>query len=160
MIRIHFTGTDFARVRFAPRPAPLQELNAALSMLLAREDELLFGRWRHRLLRSLPAAAEPLGDLVPAGVAPRFLDVYEDGLAEGLDAVRSRAAAPRPRSWHARTPRTRRRPRPGIRGLYRGDADAWRLVHRAQRAAFETVLRPVWAGGAGAARGESSRAMR
>lgn len=31
-----------------------------------------------------------------------------------------------------------------IRGLHRGDAEAWQLLVRAQRAAFDTALRPVW----------------
>ncbi|MGG7574485.1 hypothetical protein [Streptomyces sirii] len=70
MIRIHFTAADFARVRFAPRPAPLQELNVALLRMSRPDDAVLFGRWRQRLLRALPAAAEPLADLVPAGEAP------------------------------------------------------------------------------------------
>ncbi|KNB51408.1 ArsR family transcriptional regulator [Streptomyces caatingaensis] len=144
MIRIHFTAADFARVRFAPRPAPLQELHATLSTLLARHDGLLLDRWRRRLLRSLPAAAAPLADLVPAGAAPRFLDVYEDGLGEALDAVR---AAPRRlvgaelERVYAASPGA---PPPWVRGLRRGDAEAWDVLGRAQRAAFETVLGPVW----------------
>ncbi|TVL88773.1 winged helix-turn-helix domain-containing protein [Streptomyces sp. SAJ15] len=144
MIRIHFTAVDFTQVRFAPRPAPLQELNTALMTMCRPDEELLFGRWRRRLLRSLPAAAGALADLVPAGRPPLFLDEFSDDLSDGLDAVRAtsptlvraeieRVYAPRP------TP-----PPPWIRDLHRGDADAWRLVRRAQHAAFETALRPVW----------------
>ncbi len=37
------------------------------------------------------------------------------------------------------------RPAPAwIRALHRGDADAWRILERAQRAAYGTVLAPVW----------------
>ncbi|MFD9903174.1 ArsR/SmtB family transcription factor [Streptomyces sp. NPDC059063] len=144
MIRIHFTAADFARVRFAPRPAPLQELNVALMTLCRPDDALLFGRWRQRLLRSLPAAAEPFADLVPGAQAPRFIDVFSADLAEGLDAVRAAAPAlvrseiERVYAGHPAPPP------PWLRRLHRGDADAWRVLRRAQQAAFEAALRPVW----------------
>ncbi|MFJ9414543.1 ArsR/SmtB family transcription factor [Streptomyces sp. NPDC101227] len=144
VIRIHFTADDFARVRFAPRPAPLQELNVALMKMCLPDEELLFGHWRRRLLRSLPAAVGPLRDVVPAGVAPLFLDVFSDSLREGLDTVRAsppalvRAELERVHIHHPA-------PAPSwIRGLHRGDTDAWQLLRRAQRAAFDTALRPVW----------------
>ncbi|MGW1377596.1 ArsR/SmtB family transcription factor [Streptomyces sp. NPDC002446] len=144
MIRIRFTAADFARVRFAPRPAPLLELNTALMRMCRPDDAVLFGRWRQRLLRSLPAAAAPLGDLVPADQAPAFLDVFSDSLAEGLDAVR----AARPELVRSEIERVYARhpapPPPWLRGLHRGDAEAWRLLRRAQHAAFDTALRPVW----------------
>ncbi|MFI8997636.1 ArsR/SmtB family transcription factor [Streptomyces sp. NPDC053542] len=144
MIRIHFTATDFARVRFAPRPAPLQELNVALMRMCRPGDDPLFGRWRRRLLRSLPAAAAPLGELVPGVAAPKFIDVFSDDLTEGLDTVRAsrpalvRSEIERVYAQHPGSPPL------WIHHLYRGDADAWQLLRRAQRAAFETALRPVW----------------
>ncbi|MFF4403020.1 ArsR/SmtB family transcription factor [Streptomyces sp. NPDC001404] len=144
MIRIHFTAADFAQVRFAPRPAPLQELNTALMMLVHRHDELLFGRWRRRLLRSLPDSALPLADLVPGAQAPCFLDVFDDSLEEGLHTVRTtdpdlvRSELERVRTGHAV-------PAPAwVRDLHRGDAGAWQPLLRAQQTAFETVVRPVW----------------
>ncbi|MFE1775278.1 ArsR/SmtB family transcription factor [Streptomyces sp. NPDC059008] len=144
MIRIRFTAADFARVRLAPRPAPLQELNVALLRMCRPDDAVLFGRWRQRLLRSLPAAAEPLADLVPAGQAPRFLDVFSDSLTEGLEAVR----AGRPEGVRAEIERVyARHPAPvppWVRALHRGDAEAFQLLRRAQLAAFETAVRPVW----------------
>ncbi|MEV0373430.1 winged helix-turn-helix domain-containing protein [Streptomyces sp. NPDC050636] len=144
MIRIHFTTADFARVRFASRPAPLQELNTALMKMCGRDDELLFGRWRQRLLRSLPVTVEPLGDLVPAGEAPNFIDVFSDTLQEGLDTVRA-AHPDLVRSEIERVYANRPSPAPPwIRDLYRGDGHAWQLLCRAQRAAFDTVLSPVW----------------
>ncbi|MEV4443369.1 helix-turn-helix domain-containing protein [Streptomyces sp. NPDC049577] len=143
-LRIRFTAEDFSRVRFAPRPAPLQELNAALMKMCSGDDELLFERWRRRLLRSLPRAAEPLGDLVPGTVAPGFLDVFSDTLEDGLETVR----AARPELVRSEIERAYARhaaPAPlWVRDLHRGDSDAWRLLHRAQQAAFETALRPVW----------------
>ncbi|MEU9604823.1 helix-turn-helix domain-containing protein [Streptomyces sp. NPDC048057] len=122
MIRIHFTAADFALVSFARRPAPLQELNAALAtMVLAHDDDPLLGRWRQRLLRSLPDAARPLADLVPAGRAAG------DGSAQhGGDA----AARPSPPCWAG--------------GSNAGDPRAGEVLRRAQFAAFEAVVRPVW----------------
>lgn len=146
MIRIHLTVADTARIRFAPRPAPLQELNAALSMAVSHDNGLLLGHWRGRLLRSLPDAALPLRDLVPAGQAPGFLDVFRDTLQDGLDAARSwrpelvRAELER---VYADVPNSSPPP-PWVRDLHRGDADAWQVLGRAQQAAFEAVLRPVW----------------
>ncbi|MET9465911.1 regulator [Streptomyces sp. NPDC006544] len=97
MIRIHFTAEDFARVRFAPRPSPVPELHAALMMLGAPHEELLFGLWRNRLLRSLTSAVGPLADLAPDGLAPAFLDVLGDTLDEGVALIR----AARPESVRA-----------------------------------------------------------
>ncbi|MEV0264315.1 helix-turn-helix domain-containing protein [Streptomyces sp. NPDC050617] len=144
MVRIRFTVADFARVRFAPRPAPLQELNAALSMMVRRDGQLLFGHWRQRALRNLPSAALPLRDLVPGAVAPQFIDVFSDTLAEGLETVR----AARPalvRSEMERVYALQPTPAPPwVRGLHRGDGDSWRVLRRAQLAAFDAVLRPAW----------------
>lgn len=142
MIRIHFTADDLARVRFAPRPSPVPELHAALMMLGAPHEELLFGHWRSRLVRNLPRAAEPLADLAPGGVAPAFLDVLGDTPDEGFALIRAtrREAV----QTGIKQSYGRRQPPPWIRALHSGDAGAWRTLGRAQRAAYETVLAPVW----------------
>ncbi|MFI6730345.1 ArsR/SmtB family transcription factor [Streptomyces atratus] len=142
MIRINFTADDFVRVRFAPRPSPVPELHAALMMLAAPHEGLLFGRWRHRLLQTLPGAVVPLADLVPDGVAPAFLDVLGTTPDEGFALIR----ATRPELVRAGIEQVyvRRPAPPWIRALHGGDADAWRMLGRAQRAAYETVLAPVW----------------
>lgn len=142
VIRIHFTADDFARVRFAPRPSPVPELHAALMMLGAPHEALLFGRWRSRLLRGLPSAVEPLADLVPDGVAPAFLDVLGDTLDEGVELIRT-ARAEFVRAGIEQVYARRPAP-PWIRALHGGDAGAWRTLGRAQRAAYETILAPVW----------------
>ncbi|MGW4384208.1 ArsR/SmtB family transcription factor [Kitasatospora sp. NPDC004531] len=142
MLRIHFTPDDFARVRLMPRPAPLQELHAALATMCRQDGELLHGAWRRKMLRTLPNAAAPLADLVPAGRAPSFLDVVADDLAGALEQVRSTPAAQLAAELervHAGTP-----PPGWIRDLARGDAGARRVLGRAHRAAFETLLAPVW----------------
>lgn len=143
MLRIHFTADDLAGVRFAARPSPVPELHAALMMLGAPHEGLLFGRWRGRLARALPAAAEPLADLVPGGVAPYFLDVLGGTREEGFGLIRAsrpefvRSELERVYAGGGPVP-------PWIRALHGGDAGAWRTLDRAQAAAYETVLAPVW----------------
>ncbi|MER7946567.1 winged helix-turn-helix domain-containing protein [Streptomyces sp. NPDC096079] len=143
MLRIHFTADDFTRVRFAPRPSPVPELHAALAMLGAPHEELLFGRWRGRLLRTLPGAAGALADLAPGGVAPYFLDVLGETREEGLALIRSAPPA-FVRSELERVYAGRGTAPGWLQGLHGGDREAWRVVERAQRAAYETVLAPVW----------------
>ncbi|MFF2778285.1 ArsR/SmtB family transcription factor [Streptomyces sp. NPDC058052] len=144
MLRIHFTAEDLALVRHAPRPSPVPELHAALLMLGAPHEGVFFGRWRARLLRALPDAAAPLADLAPGGVAPPvFLDVLGETREEGFALVRS-APAQLVRSELERV-RAGRRPVPPWAGaLHAGDEGAWRVLERAQRAAYGAVLAPVW----------------
>ncbi|MEU4061263.1 winged helix-turn-helix domain-containing protein [Streptomyces wedmorensis] len=143
MLRIHFTPDDLTRVRFAPRPSPVPELHAALMMLGAPHEELFFGRWRGRLSRALPAAAGPLADLVPGGAAPSFLDVLGGTREEGFALIRAsrpefvRSELERVYAGGGPVP-------PWIRALHGGEAGAWRTLDHAQRAAYETVLAPVW----------------
>ncbi|KQX52711.1 MULTISPECIES: helix-turn-helix domain-containing protein [unclassified Streptomyces] len=143
MLRIHFTAEDLTRVRFAPRPSPLPELHAALMMLGAPHEGLLFGSWRGRVLRALPGAAEPLAELVPGGAAPYFLDVLGETREEGFALIRE-ARPDFVRSELARVYAGGGRVPPWIRALHDGEAGAWRTFDRAQRAAYEAVLAPVW----------------
>ncbi|APE26713.1 ArsR/SmtB family transcription factor [Streptomyces venezuelae] len=142
MLRVHFAAEDFARIRFAPRPAPLQELHAALTTAVTQRGGPLFAPWRGRILRSLPAASSPLADLAPAGRPPSFLDVIGDTMAEGFEQIRATSPG-LVRVELERVYGTMPVPR-WIRGLHAGDETAWHTLHRAQQAAFETVLAPVW----------------
>ncbi|MFF8293164.1 ArsR family transcriptional regulator [Streptomyces sp. NPDC016309] len=142
MLQIHFTAEDFARIRFAPRPAPLQELHAALTTAVAQHGGPLFAPWRGRVLRSLPASSDPLADLVPAGRPPSFLDVLGDTMANSFERIRATGPG-LVRSELERVYGTMPAPR-WIRGLHAGDETAWRTLRHAQRAAYETVLAPVW----------------
>ncbi len=147
MFRIHLTPADFARVRVAARPAPLQELNAALMMLFNPQvAPLLFGRWRNRAMWAMPAAALPLRDLVPGRHAPAFLDGAEASMAECFEAMRASES-----TWvatelelaYAAAPAAVKAPA-WIRDLHRGARDAWQPVMRARQAAFDALLAPVW----------------
>ncbi|KOG76567.1 regulator, partial [Kitasatospora aureofaciens] len=144
MLRIHFTAADFARVRFAPRPAPLIELNTAFMKATSTDDPLLYARWRQRLLRSLPPTVLPLRALAPAGNAPVFLDTYNDSLTDALESIRAThptAIRSELQRIYASAPHP---PPPWIRALHQNDPGSWHLFEQAQHAAFETVLRPVW----------------
>ncbi|MFE1949854.1 ArsR family transcriptional regulator [Streptomyces sp. NPDC059524] len=142
MLRIHFTAQDIARIRFAPRPAPLQELHAALAAAVNRQGGPLLAPWRGRVLRSLPAAAAPLADLVPAGRPPLFLDVLGESLSDSFEQIRATG------SGFVRSELERvygGLPAPAwIRGLHASDGSGWRTLYRAQQAAYEAVLAPVW----------------
>ncbi|MEU8526704.1 MULTISPECIES: ArsR/SmtB family transcription factor [Streptomyces] len=142
MLRIRFTAEDFARIRFVPRPAPLQELHAALATAVAPRGVPLLATWRGRVLRSLPAAADPLADLVPAGRPPSFLDVLGDTLSDGFEQIRTTDPGI-VRSELERVHGAVLPPR-WIRGLHAGDEASWRTLRRAQQAAYEAVLAPVW----------------
>ena len=147
VIRIHLTSADLARIRFAARPAPLQELHTALMMLTSpAHSPLLFGRWRSRAMRTLPAAAAPLRDLIPGRHAPAFLDSTEASLDECFESLRASDTA-----WiaaelelsYAAAVAVDRAP-VWIRDLHRGAPDAWQPFMRAERAAFDALLAPVW----------------
>ena len=49
MLDVPFTAEDVARTRFAPSPAPMIELTAALATLQRRDA--LFAPWRRRTAR-------------------------------------------------------------------------------------------------------------
>ncbi len=143
MLRIHFTAEDWTRLRCAPRPSPVPELHAALLMLGAPHEGALFGRWRARTARALPAAAGPLADLVPGGSAPTFLDVLGETREEGFAEIR--AAAPERVRAELERVYAGRGPAPAwVRALHAGGAEGWRTLEAAQRAAHGAVLAPVW----------------
>ncbi|MFI5533095.1 ArsR/SmtB family transcription factor [Kitasatospora sp. NPDC051853] len=144
MLRIHFTPRDFTRVTLAPRPAPLQELNAALTTVCRPDTGLLHDLWRRRALRALPRAAAPLADLVPHGRAPAFLDVLTDHLPDALDEVRRLPPGFAAAELERVHPATGRAAPGWVRDLHQDVPQAWEVLRRAQHAAFDALLAPVW----------------
>jgi DNA-binding transcriptional ArsR family regulator len=142
VLRVHFTGDDLLRTRFAATPAPLMELGLAVAALRRRDP--VFAGWRRASQAALPPAARLLLHLVPpTGAGPRFLDPISDGLDDGLAAV---LAAPTPfvqselrRVCGAGLPTT-----PWVRSLYRRDRPAWAALRDALCAGYEALIRGSW----------------
>ncbi|GAB3209267.1 winged helix-turn-helix domain-containing protein [Marinactinospora endophytica] len=144
MLRIHFSSTDWEKVRVLPRPDPMWEILLSLYMLAEASDELVFGPWRRRVLTRLPPAGRALLDLVPAqGYAPDFLSpVAGPDLSDGLEAL---LATPRRQIARDLDLRFAGGPRPAwTSGLVRKEAGAMRLLSRAVTCYFEVALRPYW----------------
>ncbi|HEY2239164.1 MAG TPA: hypothetical protein VGI21_10265 [Streptosporangiaceae bacterium] len=142
MLHLSFTAGDVARTRFAPSPAPMLELTAAVATLQRRDP--LFGPWRRRTARVLPAATAPLFELVPETLAgPLFLDPVTLNFEDGLDTVLSTPAAaardelhtvfvgrPRASSW--------------VRALEEHAPEAWRELRDALVSGHEVLLATHW----------------
>jgi len=95
MIRILFTGQDFARLRIATEPDPMWESLLSLHLLQQRTGALPFRQWRDTVRGRLSGAIRPLVALAPAnGYSPDFLTPAgaADGLESGIDALRSTPA--------------------------------------------------------------------
>lgn len=144
MLRIHFTAQDVLRVRFAGNPAPLMELCLALATAQRTALDPSFARWRHTIRSTLPSAARPILELVPASATgPMFLDPVSQGLDDGLDTVLSSPAG-FVRNELRRVCAVDRTVTPWITDLARRDAAAWHALDHALRAGHTSVLEPVW----------------
>ncbi|WP_328517156.1 MULTISPECIES: hypothetical protein [Streptomyces] len=84
-----------------------------------------------------------------------FLDVLGDTMADGFEQLPANSPG-LVRSELERVYGEVPAPR-WIRGLHAGDETAWRTLHRAQQAAYETVLAPVWSVVQDLHRGEFTR---
>jgi DNA-binding transcriptional ArsR family regulator len=143
VLRVHFTGKDLLRTRFASTPAPLIELTAAFAAL--RRSEPVFDNWRRHNSRRLPPVARYLFQLVPpTATSPLFLDPVSDSLADGLDTVLSTP-------HHIAGRELRRRACAGCvsitqwtQGLGDGDPAAWQLLANAIQAGHQTLIAPSW----------------
>lgn len=144
MIRVHFTGADFARTRVSQHPAPLVELKLSLMMLRRRDNDVFFGRWRRRLRKSLPVTTRPLWDLVSSYRGPAFIDPVSVTLAEGLEAVQATPPA-RIKDDIEQIYAHRTSPPPlWLRDLLRSDAGAWTTLARSLKDAYQATLAQTW----------------
>jgi DNA-binding transcriptional ArsR family regulator len=142
MLRVPFTAEDVARTRFAPSPAPMLELTAAVATLQQRDP--LFAPWRRRAGRALPRTAAPLFELVPESWAgPLFLDPVSLGFGEGLDLVLSTPATAARDELH-KVITDRARITPWIRSLEDHDRAAWHELRAAVVSGYEVLLARHW----------------
>ncbi|MGW0886088.1 ArsR/SmtB family transcription factor [Streptomyces sp. NPDC002671] len=144
MLRITLSAQDLARIQFVPRPAPLVELKLTLMMLQRPDSEQLFGRWRRKLRKQLPATTRPLWDLLSPYRGAAFIDPVTADLPTGLESVRSAPATlVRTGIEHVWAPR-RGAPPSWVRELIRGEGPSRELLCRALADAHDTVLGEVW----------------
>jgi DNA-binding transcriptional ArsR family regulator len=142
MLRVPFTAEDVARTRFAPSPAPMLELTAAVAML--QRHDPLFALWRRRAARALPRSATPLLELVPANLAgPLFLDPVSQGFDDGLDIALS---TPTPVVQAELRRVFGGRPRAGswLRALSDRDTAAWQRLRGALESGYDILLGADW----------------
>jgi DNA-binding transcriptional ArsR family regulator len=142
MLHLPFTAEDVARTRFAPAPAPMLELAAAVATLQRRDP--LFVPWRRRTARVLPRVVTPLFELVPETLAgPLFLDPVTLNFEDGLDTVLStptRAAQDELHTVFADRPRISS----WVRALEERDPEAWRELRDALVSGYEVLLAAHW----------------
>jgi hypothetical protein len=142
MLDVPFTAEDVARTRFAPSPAPLMELSAAMATLQRRDA--LFAPWRRRTAQALPRSVTPLFELVPPTlVSPLFLDPAILDFDEGLDTVLSTPTSvvqAELRHIFAGRPRVS----PWLQALNDHDAEAWRVLCTALETGYDVLLAPHW----------------
>ena len=144
MLRVHFTGADFARISISQHPAPLVELKLSLMMLRRHDNEVFFGRWRRRLGQALPATTRPLWDLVSGYRGPAFIDPVSVTLPEGLDAVHAMPATLVKDGIEQVYAHRTSPPPPWLRDLLRGDAGARDTLRRALEDAYQATLARAW----------------
>lgn len=140
MLRIHFTPGDFALVRFLPRPAPLVELKLSLMTSRQRGSAVLLGRWRRDIGHRLPATTRPLWDLLQPFHGPAFLDPVSGDLEEGLELVRSTPGT----VVRSDVAKLRRPQTPWVKALIARDTQAWDVLDRGLRDAYQSVLATSW----------------
>jgi DNA-binding MarR family transcriptional regulator len=147
MLRLHFTTSDLARVRFADRPYAEIEAICALRRLQGTEAGGIFDGWRRRVHAINGGGAPilpPLFDLVPrAGPVPRFL-LPDDGPQDPQRWLQAVRATPRRQieSGLQRYAEATGRPLPGrLRSLAEsGMSD----LESPLRGFVTTAIEPIW----------------
>ncbi|GAA1974028.1 winged helix-turn-helix domain-containing protein [Catenulispora subtropica] len=143
-MRIHFTGEDLLRIRYAEEPAPLLELSLALASLHRPNADPVFTRWRREQARALAPPARALLDVIPpCGRGPLFLDPVIPDVHEAFDEV---AHSPRRqvRKEVARAVSFGRPTTTWTRNLAAQDHETWRDFLTALHIAYNSVLIHSW----------------
>jgi DNA-binding MarR family transcriptional regulator len=143
-LTVRFTQSDLIRVRFSTAPAPLVEAARGFAELRYQLNSTVTSSWVEQTLKTFPAAARPLLDLIPAsGLWPDFLDPAAADLDEGLEIVdatprsvlRSELACSWDRPGHPPT---------WLRALADGDREARTIVIQALRHFYLACVAPSW----------------
>ncbi|MFI5556407.1 winged helix-turn-helix domain-containing protein [Streptomyces sp. NPDC051738] len=145
-VRIHFTDADLAQIRLAPAPDPMWEALLSMHMLQTDTGAAVFGGWRRRIRRELPADVRPLLRLAPpVGYSADFLTptAGTGGLDAGVGALLSTPRG-RFRGDLLELSRAGRGLPPWARPLADGDKEAVAHLARSFRGYFETALAPWW----------------
>ncbi|MGW6909019.1 winged helix-turn-helix domain-containing protein [Streptomyces sp. NPDC054940] len=145
-VRIHFTDADLAHIRLAQAPDPMWEALLSMHMLQTDTGSAVFGGWRRRLRRELPADVRPLLRLAPpVGYSADFLTpaAGTGGLDAGIGALLSTPRG-RFRGDLLELSRAGRRLPPWARPLADGDKEAVAHLARSFRGYFATALAPWW----------------
>src|SRR2546421_4579304 len=142
MLRVHFDGTDLARVRLRPPPLMIEVMYSA-ELLRQRLDGVLFDEWRRRTRQRLNGSVRPLLELVPPDKWwPAFLAPPEpaDDLGGALDTIR---ATPRQRMHQSFASIALAQPLPAsARRLADGDPEALTLLTAAIRGYHDAAVAP------------------
>lgn len=141
MLRVHFTADDLLDTAFLVEGAPLFETNLAVSALQRRDGGPGFDRWRRRQIGRLPRPALAMLELVTATPRwPHFIDQSSADLNEALDQMRSTdtfwVTSELVEATGARRPST------FVRALAARDNTTWRVLDRAMRDAYSTLVEP------------------
>ncbi|WP_210586678.1 hypothetical protein [Streptomyces sp. GESEQ-35] len=144
-VRIHFTDDDLAHIRLAQAPEPMWEALLSMHMLQTDTGSAVFGGWRHRVRRELPADVRPLLRLAPpVDCSADFLTpaAGTGGLDAGTGALLS-TPRQRLRGDLLELARAGRRLPRWARPLADGDKEAVAHLARVFRQYFGTALAPV-----------------
>lgn len=145
-VRIHFTDDDLAQIRLAQAPDPMWEALLSMHMLQTDTGSAVFGGWRRRVRRELPATVRPLLRMAPPiGYSADFLTpaAGTGGLDAGIGALLS-TPRQRLRGDLVELSRAGRRLPPWARSLADGDKEAVGHLARVFRAYFTAALAPWW----------------
>lgn len=145
MLRIHFTGEDLARLRFAAEPDPMWETVLGIQLLSNRDGAVVFCDWRRRFRERIGRWARPLLELAaPAAYFPDFL-TPDTGTIDVECGIETVLATPRSRVERELELAARFRRLPTWCGrLASGDPVAIDDLAAALRSYSRILLRPHW----------------
>jgi DNA-binding transcriptional ArsR family regulator len=146
LLRIHFTDEDLARTTIAAQTDRLWEVLLSIHLLQGAEGEMVFGAWRRKLRRVVPASIRLLFDLAPPiGNSPDFLTPPGRGTEELEPALDAMLATPRKQVREDIAQLSTRRPATSwARALVEGERETMHRLGRAVTAYHQAAIAPYW----------------